>query len=98
MWIKVLDKIPKEGTMSAFQVKGKKLFITLTGGELFCAENRCPHEDIELTLGCLKKGSVVCSLHGFSFDLATGKSSDNDVDNMKTYPVKLENNEIYIQL
>ena len=45
-----------------------------------------------------KKGSVVCSLHGFSFDLATGKSSDNDVDNMKTYPVKLENNEIYIQI
>ncbi len=98
MWIKVLDKVPNEGTMSAIEIQNKKLFVSMSNGQLYCAENRCPHEDIELTLGCLKAGSVVCSLHGFSFDLTTGKSSDDDVDNMKTYPVKLKNNEIYIQL
>ncbi|MDC9727446.1 MAG: Rieske 2Fe-2S domain-containing protein [Candidatus Thioglobus sp.] len=98
MWTKVLDKAPKEGTMASFEVEGKKLFATLNNGELYCADNRCPHEDIELTLGCLKNNRIVCSLHGFSFDLATGHSSDEDVDCLKTYPIKQENNQIYIQL
>jgi len=98
MWIKVLDKAPKEGTMSEITVEGKNLFVTLNNGQLYCAENRCPHEDIALTLGCLKGNRVKCSLHGYSFDLTTGDSSEEDVDNMLTYPVKQENNEIYIEV
>ena len=72
--------------------------MTLVDGKLYCAENRCPHEDIKLTLGCLKENRVKCSLHGYSFDLSTGDSSEQDVDNMRTYPVKKENNEIYIEI
>ncbi|WXT99773.1 MAG: Naphthalene 1,2-dioxygenase system, ferredoxin component [Catillopecten margaritatus gill symbiont] len=98
MWVKVLDIPPKEGTMAEVVVDGKKVFVTMNNGALYAAENRCPHEDIELTLGCLKGNRVKCSLHGYSFDLATGDSSEADVDNMKTYAVKQENNDIYIQL
>ncbi|WP_428087005.1 Rieske (2Fe-2S) protein [Candidatus Thioglobus sp.] len=98
MWIKILNQPPKEGTMTAVELQGKKIFVTLNKGKLYCAENRCPHEDIELTLGCLKSGRVVCSLHGFSFDLATGVSSQTDVDDMTTYSIKQENGEIYIQI
>lgn len=98
MWVKALDQVPKEGTMVEINVKGKDLFITLNNDALYCAENRCPHEDIKLTLGCLKDNRVKCSLHGYSFDLETGDSSEKDVDNMITYPVKEENNEIYIEI
>ena len=98
MWVKVLDAIPKEGTMVEATVKGKKVFVTLNNSTLYAAENRCPHEDIELTLGCLKGNRVKCSLHGYSFDLATGDSSEEEVDNMQTYAVKQENNQIYIDL
>ncbi|MCH9645671.1 MAG: Rieske 2Fe-2S domain-containing protein [Proteobacteria bacterium] len=97
-WHKALNQPPKEGTMVEVEIQGKKLFVTLNNGQLYCAENRCPHEDIELTLGCLKGNRVKCSLHGYSFDLATGDSSEEDVDNMQTYPVKQENNEIYIEV
>ena len=98
MWIKALDFPPKEGTMVELSLEGKDLFITLNQGELYCAQNRCPHEDIKLTLGCLKGNRVKCSLHGYSFDLATGDSSEADVDDLVTYPVKQENNEIFIKL
>lgn len=97
-WYKALSQPPKEGTMVEVEIQGQKLFITLNNGQLYCAENRCPHEDIELTLGCLKGNRVKCSLHGYSFDLATGDSSEEDVDNMQIYPVKQENNEIYIEV
>ncbi|MDG2354106.1 MAG: Rieske 2Fe-2S domain-containing protein [Gammaproteobacteria bacterium] len=97
-WKKVLGQAPKEGTMVEIVLEGKDLFITMNNGILYCAENRCPHEDIKLTLGCLKGDRVKCSLHGYSFDLKTGDSSEDDVDNMQTYAVKQENNEIYIKV
>lgn len=98
MWVKALDNVPKEGTMVEATIGGKKVFVTMNNGILYAAENRCPHEDIALTLGCLKGNRVKCSLHGYSFDLATGDSSEEDVDNMQTYAVKQENNEIYLDL
>jgi len=98
MWVKVLESAPKEGTMMEITVKGRDLFVTMNEGRLYCAENRCPHEDIKLTLGCLKGNRVKCSLHGYSFDLETGDSLEEDVDNMLTYPIREENNEIYIEV
>lgn len=97
MWVKVLDQVPKEGTMVEVVVKGRDLLIALHQAKLYCADNRCPHEDIKLTLGCLKGNRIKCSLHGFSFDLTTGDSACADVDNLRTYPVKQENNNIYIE-
>ena len=97
-WAKALNQVPKESTMVEVNIEGKDLFVAMNNGVLYCAENRCPHEDIKLTLGCLKGNRVKCSLHGYSFDLATGDSSEADVDNMQTYAVKQENNEIYIEV
>lgn len=98
MWVKLLDKPPKEGTMVEAVIESKNVFVTLNNGRLYAAENRCPHEDIALTLGCLKGNRVKCSLHGYSFDLSTGESSEADVENMQTYEVKQENQQIYIKL
>ncbi|CAB9539617.1 Ferredoxin [uncultured Gammaproteobacteria bacterium] len=98
MWVKALDSTPKEGTMLKATVEGNKVFVTLNNGLLYAADNRCPHEDIELTLGCLKGNRIKCSLHGFSFDLTTGNSSQVDVDDLRVYPVKQENNKIYINI
>ncbi|KAA0445301.1 MAG: Rieske 2Fe-2S domain-containing protein [Candidatus Thioglobus sp.] len=98
MWVKVLNSAPREGTMVGAIVDGKKVFVTMNNSVLYAAENRCPHEDIELTLGCIKGNRVKCSLHGYSFDLATGDSLDEQVENMQTYAVKQENHKIYINL
>ncbi|MBW5288948.1 MAG: Ferredoxin [Candidatus Ruthia sp. Apha_13_S6] len=98
MWVKVLNRAPKEGTMVEVVVEGRDLLIILNQGELYCADNRCPHEDIKLTLGCLKGNRIKCSLHGFSFDLTTGDSAQVDVDNLHVYPTKQENNKIYINI
>ncbi|MBE8190404.1 MAG: Rieske 2Fe-2S domain-containing protein [Candidatus Thioglobus sp.] len=98
MWIKALENSPQEGTMLEFNAAGKQLFVTLNNGKLYCGENHCPHEGVKLTLGCFKGNRIKCSLHGFSFDLATGSSSEDGVDDLKTYPVKQQNGQIYINL
>ncbi len=84
--------------MIALNLHQRDLFVAQVNGQLYCGDNRCPHEDIALTLGCLKQNRVHCSLHGFSFDLDTGKSSEACVDSLRTYPIKLENNIVYINM
>lgn len=98
MWVKAYEGELQPDVMMQVNVGERDLFVVLNNEQLYCAKNRCPHEDIQLTLGCIKGNRVKCSLHGFSFDLATGKSSDLDVDNLQTYPVKQENNIIYIKV
>lgn len=97
MWVKV-NCIPKPETMTAVTAHKQDFLVALIDGELFCAQNHCPHEGVPLTLGCLKNKRVQCSLHGFSFDLTTGDSGQADVDNLKTYPIKQQNNQIYINI
>ncbi|SMN11480.1 Ferredoxin [uncultured Candidatus Thioglobus sp.] len=97
MWTKILDTLPKEGKMLEVDADGRALFVTMNNGALYCAENRCPHEGVKLTLGCLKGNRIKCSLHGYSYDLRTGKSSEEGEENLKTYTVKQEDGEIYIE-
>lgn len=98
MWIEILDKKPKSGTMLETQIKGENLFIANVNDELFCAKNNCPHEDIKLTLGCLKNKTIRCSLHGFIFDLENGKANEKGIDDLVTYSIKEDNNKIYINI
>ncbi len=99
MWIASNIVKPKEGTMLELNLLGQALFITQIDGQLFCADNLCPHENLKLTLGCLKGKRVKCSLHGFSFDLENqGDSGEVDVDNLQTYKIKEQDGNIFIDL
>lgn len=98
MWFKVLQGSLKLNVMREVSVEGKSLVLTNCNGAIHCFDNRCPHEDFQLSLGCIQEGRVKCSLHGFSFDLLTGKSSEQDINSLRLYPVKIENNTIFVEI
>ena len=98
MWIEAPITQLKMNTMAEFNLAGLALFLACVDGQLFCADNRCPHEEVKLTLGCLKNGRIKCSLHGFSFDLTTGKSDEKTVGKLNTYAVKIDAGKIFINL
>jgi 3-phenylpropionate/trans-cinnamate dioxygenase ferredoxin subunit len=45
-------------------------------GDLYAVEDRCTHEDFELSAGPVDAadGSVECTLHGARFDLRSGRA------------------------
>ncbi|MGE4594769.1 MAG: Rieske 2Fe-2S domain-containing protein [Gammaproteobacteria bacterium] len=98
MWFKVLEKPPELNTMVEISVGDNQLVLANNEGTLRCFENRCPHEDFHLSLGCIQQGKVKCSLHGFSFDLATGESSEKGVESLNLFSVKIEEAIIYIEI
>jgi nitrite reductase (NADH) small subunit len=72
--------------------------------EWYAVQNLCPH-DQRMVLsrgligdaGCEPK--VACPLHKHNFSLKTGEHiSEGEVDNLKIYSVKVEENTVFLQV
>ena len=98
MWFKVLEHSPKPNALKEVSVNGVELVLTNVKGRLYCFENRCPHEEVKLSLGCIKNEKIKCALHGYSFNLKTCWSSEEDLERLKVYKVKREKSGIFIEI
>lgn len=50
------------------------ILVANVDGELYALEDRCSHEDFELSAGSVDGGQIECVLHGAKFDLRTGEA------------------------
>jgi thiamine pyrophosphate-dependent acetolactate synthase large subunit-like protein/nitrite reductase/ring-hydroxylating ferredoxin subunit len=58
--------------------------------------NRCPHQGGPLGEGQIEDGWVICPWHAYQYDPKTGNAPEGFDDHAKSYPVKLENDDIYV--
>ena len=98
MWFNVLEFPPKPNTLKEVFVNGVELVLTNVKERLYCFENRCPHEEVRLSLGCINHNKIKCALHGYSFNLETGWSSEEGLERLKIYQVKKEKSGIFIEI
>ncbi len=85
------------GEPFVFQVNNEEqavLFQTPKG--YFAIENRCPHAGAFLKDGIIDAEELTCIWHGWKFNLETGKCLNEPVAKIKTYPVLLEGEQIFI--
>ncbi|GAC1517250.1 MAG: hypothetical protein NVS1B4_16760 [Gemmatimonadaceae bacterium] len=79
---------PGEGRI--YHVQGRQIAIFRTrSGDLFATQPRCPHKHGPLVDGIVGGSVVMCPLHSFKFDLATGLPVGNACVALTTYPVTL---------
>ena len=98
MWFKVLEDSPKPNVLKEVSVNGVELVLTNVKGRLYCFENRCPHEEVRLSLGCIKNEKIKCAMHGYSFNLKTGWSSEEELERLKVYKVKRKKPGIFVEI
>src|SRR5579872_3201594 len=67
-------------------------------GGFFAVDNRCPHMGFPLSRGTVRDGLLTCHWHHARFDLCSGGTLDPFADNVRTFPVTVEDNTVYIQL
>ncbi|MCS7460930.1 MocE family 2Fe-2S type ferredoxin [Paenibacillus doosanensis] len=68
-------------------------------GEFFATDGYCTHEKIHLANGLVMGSVIECPKHNGRFDIKTGAAKRAPVCvDLKTYPVKIENNKVFIQL
>lgn len=83
-----LDLIPA-GEGRNFEIAGERIAVFHTrAGEVFATQADCPHKKGPLADGLLGGGILICPLHAWKFDLATGEPVLGSCK-LKTYAVKV---------
>lgn len=67
--------------------------------QIYAMENRCPHRDFPLSEGQLTGSVIVCSAHGWDYDVRTGfKPGDPDGWPIPCFAVRVEGEQVWVDL
>jgi len=87
-----LQRIPV-GEGRSFRVEATMIAIFRTRrNEVFATQANCPHKGGPLADGILGDGKIVCPLHTYKFQLATGEALGHTCGSLTTYPVSVDEN------
>jgi nitrite reductase/ring-hydroxylating ferredoxin subunit len=87
-----------EGEGRMVDIDGRRIALFKVGGEYHAVENTCPHRGGPLGEGTLEGTVVTCPWHGRRFDLVTGASPSHPELSIETYHLKMELNDILVEL
>jgi nitrite reductase (NADH) small subunit/3-phenylpropionate/trans-cinnamate dioxygenase ferredoxin subunit len=87
-----------EGNARMVQVAGKLIAIFLHDGQYFAIDDTCPHMGDSLSRGYVEKGIVTCPWHAWRFRLSDGAWADNPRIKIGSYPVRVVDGEIQVQV
>jgi nitrite reductase (NADH) small subunit len=92
-----LSELPP-GSVKEVEVGGDSFALCNLDGSLHCLEGICPHAGGPLGQGTINGKNLVCPLHEYEFDLQTGVNDMDEDLQAKTFPVRVENGEILIEV
>jgi len=88
----------KESEGRRFLVEDNDIAIFKIKGEIFAVSNHCPHQHTaQIYEGFIEEGCVVCPVHGWMFNLKTGKTPAGG-RGLISYDTEIIDNEIYVML
>ena len=92
-----LSTIREKGVAVA-QVNGHTLAFFTQDDQVFAVDNRCPHMGFPLAQGSVCDGLLTCHWHHARFDLKTGGTFDPWADDLRTFPVQLRGDEVWVDV
>jgi nitrite reductase (NADH) small subunit/3-phenylpropionate/trans-cinnamate dioxygenase ferredoxin subunit len=87
-----------EGEGTAVQVGTKVIAIFCQQGQFHAIDDMCPHMGASLAGGHLENGVVTCPWHAWRFRVTDGTWADNPRIKIGSYPVRVEGDEIQVQV
>ncbi|MHA7647697.1 Rieske (2Fe-2S) protein [Nitrosopumilus sp. S4] len=99
-WIKAckLEQV-KEGQLFGFTHDDKKILLANQNGKIHATDLICTHADADLSTGILSEEGVRCPLHLSVFNLENGEPQNLPAEvALKVYNVKIDDNEIYVEV
>lgn len=105
-WVPVgrVDDFPLDGGATIKYGKVQiAVFHFTSRGEWYASQNMCPHRKaFVLSRGMIGDSAgepkVACPLHKKTFSLKTGDSLQGEDYNIRTFPVKVEDDQVYLEL
>ena len=89
----------KTSKLMCVKPEGHRIALAFVDGKVFAVDDMCSHEDASLAKGSLHGECIKCPLHGSRFDLKTGAALDEPAEEpVKTHPVRVEGDDVLVQL
>ncbi|MGH9009677.1 MAG: Rieske (2Fe-2S) protein, partial [Acidimicrobiia bacterium] len=92
------------GTLADLQQRGcltgkagaQPVCVFWSDGAPFALDDRCPHMGFPLHRGTVESGLVTCHWHNARFDLRSGGTLDPWADDVRAYPVEIEDGQVVV--
>jgi naphthalene 1,2-dioxygenase system ferredoxin subunit len=80
-------------------VAGRDIALYTVGDAVYATDNACTHGHARLCDGFLDGHEIECPLHQGKFDVRDGRPLCDPVTNpLRSYPVKIEGNRVFVQI
>lgn len=100
MIVKLCDKsVLSLGEVKSFKIRGREVLAVNLGGRIFCLDGRCTHAGAPLAEGTVEGEVLTCPWHYSQFNLTSGVVLRGPADKpLKTYPVQVKENSVFIEI
>jgi len=92
------SSLPAEGEAKEFPCGDKTICVANINGTISAMDNICLHRGGPLGQGSIEGGKVVCPWHGWQWDPNTGEAGHNPNAKLKVYALKIENDDVMVEL
>lgn len=98
-WHGVIEEssFPEEGKLAA-KVAGWYVLVARTEDGFHAVNDRCTHQASLLSGGRIRRGAVMCPLHGARFELATGRCIGSAYRDLRIFPLRVNEGMIEVSL
>ncbi len=90
-----LAKLQADGHMLA-KAGSQPVCVFWHEGCAYAVDDRCPHMGFPLHRGSVEHGLLTCHWHNARFDLATGDTLDPFADDVRSYPVIVDGDDVFV--
>lgn len=94
--VATVDQI-RPGQLCYADVDGLPIGLANVDGTIYAFSDSCRHEGGSLSSGVLRDEVVTCPLHGWAYNVRSGKSLIPPIGlRIQTYPVQIEDQAVYV--
>ncbi|WP_045836392.1 nitrite reductase small subunit NirD [Hyphomicrobium sp. 99] len=99
-WVLIgsITDIPLRGARCVETPLGKIAVFRTAEDRVFAIDDHCPHKDGPLSQGIVHGTAVTCPLHNWVISLETGKALGADEGSVRTIPIKVDGEMLFIGL
>ncbi len=95
--VSTLTELQEQGVVTATG-RGHTIAVFWHNESAYAVDNRCPHMGFPLARGICEDGVLTCYWHYARFDLDSGGAFDIWAGDVRTYPVTVRENAVYVDL
>ncbi|MBU6207177.1 MAG: Rieske 2Fe-2S domain-containing protein [Alphaproteobacteria bacterium] len=80
------------------QIKGWHVLVCRDEGQFYAVNDRCTHAASFLSTGRMRRGALMCPLHGARFEIASGKCLGGAYDPLRKFDIRISDGMIEVSV